>query len=671
MTKIQAKKRIEKLRKEIRHHNYLYYVLDKIEMSDEAYDSLKRELLSLEKKYPQFVSPDSPTQKIGGQPLKEFKKVYHKIPMLSLDDVKSEEEFNDWIKKIKRFLPNVNNFDYYAEIKMDGLAMSLIYENGSFIQGATRGNGSIGENVTNNLKTIKSIPLRLMIDNLPKNLREIAKKRIEIRGEVFMPKKAFEKLNHQQQKKGQSLFANPRNAAAGSVRQLDPKVTIERSLDFFAYQLVTDLGQKTHQEEHKFCRLLGLRDNPHNKYCKNIKEVINFHRKVQNIRKNLPYQIDGIVVNVNNRDLFKKLGTIGRVPRGAIAYKFPAEEATTKLLDIKIQIGRTGKVTPVAILKPIKIAGTTVSRATLHNSDQIKKLGVRIGDTVIIQKGGDVIPKVTKTLVSLRTGQEKIYHFPTKCPFCGAKLIKKSGQVDYYCPNKNCFASRWRYFCFFTSKKAFDIEHLGPQIINQLLENDLVRDPVDLFRLKIEDLENIERFGKKSAENLISAISHSKKISLGRFIYSLGIRHVGEETANVLANHFKSLNKIKQAMFDELDNIPDIGSVVAQSIYNFFRNKQKIDFINRLKKVGIKIIPPKNIKKKLSGISFVFTGTLKNFSREEAKEKVRILGGDASSSVSKNISYVVCGKNPGSKYNKAKKLGVKIINEREFQNLIK
>ena len=670
MTKKEAKKRIEKLKKEISRHDWLYYVLDRPEISDEAYDCLRRELIKLEKNYPEFITPDSPTQRVGGAPLEKFEKVRHKAPMLSLNDAKSEEEFYDWEKRIKRFLPEVKSFDYYGEIKMDGLAVSLLYKNGSFARGATRGNGIVGEDITQNLKTIKTIPLRLMLDNLPGNLQKKAKTEIEVRGEVFMPKKAFEALNRQQAKIGQALFANPRNAAAGSVRQLDPKITASRSLDFFVYQLISDLGQETHEAEHKFCQILGFKNNPHNRYCKNGEEVVKYHKKIQNLREKLPYQIDGIVVNVNRKALFKKLGIVGRAPRGAIAYKFPAEEATTKLKDIKIQIGRTGKVTPVALLRPVRLGGTIVARATLHNPDQIKKLDIRIGDTIIIQRAGDVIPKVVRALPGLRRGEEKIFKLSKKCPFCGRELIKRPGEVDYYCPNKKCFALRRRYFYFFTSKKAFDISHLGPKIIDQLIEAGLLRDPVDLFYLKKEDLENLERFGLRSAENLMNAIQASKKISLARFIFALGIRHVGEETARDLAYYFGNLQKLGKATLLELEEVPDIGRVVAESIHSFFRDKKKLDFIRRLGKAGVIIEAPGKIKKKLAGLTFVFTGTLKEFSRDEAKEKVRALGGDVAGSVSKNIDYLVAGEAPGSKYDKAKKLGVKIISEKEFKKII-
>jgi len=670
LSKEEARKRIEKLRKEIERHDYLYYVLNKPEISDAAYDSLKRELIELEKQFPEFVTPDSPTQRVGGKPLEKFEKVVHKIPMLTLNDVRDENELKEWEERIKRLLSpsEIKKLDYFAELKMDGLAMSLIYRDGILFKGATRGNGYIGEDVTQNIKTIGAIPLRLRLENLPKKYK--IPKEIEIRGEVFMLKKVFEKLNEEQRAKNEPLFANPRNAAAGSVRQLDPKVTASRELSFYGYQIVTDLGFKTHQESHQILRLLGVPDNPFNRYCKNLEEVIKFYKHIQSIRERLPYEIDGVVINVNDNRLFEKLGFVGRAPRGAIAFKFPGIEATTKIKEIVVQVGRTGKLTPVAILEPVRIGGTTISRATLHNADEIKRLGVKIGDTVVVKRAGDVIPEVVRVITSLRDGTEKEFKMPKVCPYCGSKVIKKEGEVDYYCPNPKCFAIRKRYLYHFVSKKAFDIEGLGPKIIDQLLDEGLIRNANDIFKLKKGDLIPLERFAEKSSQNLIDAIQKAKKIPLARFIYALGIRHVGEETANILAMRFGSIENLEKATLEELKEIPDIGEIVAESIYKWFKDKTNLKFIKELLEAGVKIIPPKKIKMKLKGKSFVFTGTLKSMTRDEASEKVRLLGGDVSSSVSKNTDYVVVGENPGSKYKKAKKLKVKIINEKEFLRLI-
>jgi len=670
LSKEEAKKRIEKLRKEIERHDYLYYVLNRPEISDAAYDSLKRELIELEKQFPEFVTPDSPTQRVGGPPLEKFEKVTHKVPMLTLNDAMDEEELREWEERIKRLLSpsEIKKLDYFAELKMDGLAMSLIYRDGILVKGATRGDGYTGEDVTQNVKTIRAIPLRLRLENLPKKYKR--PKEIEIRGEVYMSKKAFEKLNEEQRKKGEPLFANPRNAAAGSVRQLDPKITASRELSFYGYQIVTDLGFKTHQESHQVMKLLGIPDNPYNRYCKNLEEVIKFHHYIQSIREKLPYDIDGIVVNVNDNRIFEKLGIVGRAPRGAIAYKFPGVEATTKIKDIIVQVGRTGKLTPVAILEPVKVGGVTISRATLHNADEIKRLGVKIGDTVIVRRAGDVIPEVVKVITSLRDGSEKEFKMPKTCPYCGSKVIKKEGEVDYYCSNPNCFAAQRRYLYHFVSKKAFDIEGLGPKIIDQLLEEGLIRDASDIFKLKKGDLIPLERFAEKSAQNLIDAIEKSKEIPLARFIYALGIRHVGEETANLLAARFGSIENLKKATLEELKEIPDIGDIVAESIYSWFHDKKNLEFIQKLLDAGVKILPPKKIKTKLKGKTFVFTGALKSMTRDEASEKVRLLGGHVSSSVSRNTDYVVVGENPGSKYERAKKLGIKILTEEEFLKMI-
>lgn len=687
LTKEEAKRRIEKLRKEIQHHDYLYYVLDKPEISDAAYDSLKRELIELEKQFPEFITPDSPTQRVGGPPLEKFEKVKHKVPMLSLQDAMDEKELKDWQERIKKLLAPSEKLDYFAELKMDGLAVSLIYKNGIFYKGATRGDGFTGEDVTQNLKTIKTIPLRLRLEELEKFLKKkIKEKIIEIRGEVFMSKKAFLELNEEQKKKKEPLFANPRNAAAGSVRQLDPKITASRKLDFYGYQIITEIGQKTHQEVHQFLKILGFKENPHNQFCKNIEEVINFHQKISKLREKLPYEIDGIVVTVNDDKIFKKLGVVGRTPRGSIAFKFPGLEATTKIKDIIVQVGRTGKLTPIAILEPVRVGGVTISRATLHNEDEIKRLDVKIGDTVIVQRAGDVIPDIKGVIKSLRPKGAKEFSMPKKCPICGSKVYKKEGEVDYYCSNKKCFALERRYLYHFVSKKAFDIEHLGPKIIDQLVNEGLIKDAADIFSLTQGDLEPLERFAEKSAQNLVEAIKKAKKILLPRFIYSLGIRHVGEETAQLLAQQVIAKSKIKneklkikevlkifQAIsLEELQKIPDIGPIVGKSIYDWFHDKKNIKFLEKLEKAGVELEVPKiKISQKLKGLTFVLTGALKSMTREEAKEKIRLLGGNVSSSVSKNTDYVIVGEEPGSKYEKAKKLGVRIIDENGFLEMIK
>jgi len=685
ITKKEAEERIKKLREEVNYHRYLYHVLDRQEISDAALDSLKHELYSLEQQYPDLITPDSPTQRVGGEALAKFKKVEHLEPMLSIEDVFSFEELKDWEQRIKKLSPQAK-FDYHGEIKMDGLAVSVVYEDGILVEGSTRGDGVIGEDVTQNLKTIEAIPLHLHTPN-EKEIKEFLleygegidkdkflKKikslsgRIEVRGEAFMDKKVLEKINKEQEKKGEKAFANPRNAAAGSIRQLDPKITASRKLDFYGYGLLADFGQATHLQAHKILRLLGVKDNPLNRYAKDLQEIEKFHVYVEKEREKLPYWTDGVVAVVNDIKLFDKLGVIGKTPRGMIAYKFPAQEATTIVENVRFNVGRTGVLTPVADLKPVAIGGTIVSHATLHNTDEIKRLGVKIGDTVIIERAGDVIPKVTKVLPKLRTGKEKEIHAPKACPMCGGPVVRKSGEVGIYCANKNCFAVDLRKMNHFV--KGMEIEGLGPKIIEQLMNEGLISDPADLYDLETGDLEPLERFGEKSAQNIIEAINKSKKTTLAKFIYALGIRHVGEETAIDLANNFTTIEKIKSASLEELMKVADIGSVVAKSIYEFFQNKKDLRLVENLLKF-IEIEKVHKAKQTLAGKTFVLTGALETMTRELAKEKIRSLGGDISSSVSKNTDYVVEGAEPGSKYDKAKKLGVRIITEKEFLNLIK
>ncbi len=676
MNKQAVKQRIEKLKKEIDRHRYLYHVLDRQEISDAALDSLKHELDQLERQYPEFITLDSPTQRVGGKPLDAFTKVRHTAPMLSLNDVFSKEEVSDWEKRITKLVPPGLDLDYFGEIKMDGLAIALVYRNGLLHHGATRGDGVIGEDVTQNLKTIDAIPLRLALHDGSVAVRKMGEKAlsgdVEVRGEVYMTKKIFDQLNRQQEKKGGPAFANPRNAAAGSVRQLDPKVTASRKLSFMAYDLVAGLGQKTHEEAHAIMTALGFQAGTHNRYCKTIAEVNAYHQDIGKIRKSLPYWSDGIVVTVNSIELLRRLGVVGKAPRGSVAYKYPAEQATTLVEDIKVQVGRTGALTPVAHLKPVQVAGTTVKRASLHNMDQINRLDVRIGDTVIIQKAGEIIPEVVNVLPNLRTGKERKFHMPSKCPICGSKIERRSGEVAYVCTNKKCFSIQLEGLQHFVSKRAFDTDGLGPKILEQLWNADLIRDPADLFDLKESDLAPLERFAEKSAVNLIEAINNAKRVSLARFLYALGIRHVGEETAIDLARRFGSLEKIKNASLEELEAMPDIGGVVAKSIYDYFHDPSNVKFLDKLLKKGVRILLEAVRKRKtaISGKKVVVTGTLSSMSREEAKEKVRAAGGDWVSSVSQNTDYVVVGDSPGSKYDKAKKLGVKTIREQEFLRLL-
>ncbi len=676
MNEKEVKERIKKLKETVNYHRYLYHVLDKQEISEAALDSLKKELFDLEQKYPQFITPDSPTQRVGGIPLKEFKKARHLERMLSLNDAFSKEDMKSWLERNLKLLTEEEKkeVDFYCELKLDGLAIELTYRAELLEIGSTRGDGVIGEDVTQNLKTVDAIPLKLReAEKGGRNLQEII-----VRGEVFCGKKEFNKINKEQEKRELPFFANPRNMAAGSIRQLDPKVTAQRKLDSYAYDLITDFGCRTHEEKHKILKNLGFKTNPYNKYCSDLKEVYEFHNFWQKNREKLPYEIDGIVVLINSNEIFQKLGVVGKTPRGAVAFKFPLKQVTTKVNDIKIQVGRTGTITPVAVLEPVEVSGVTVSRATLHNEDEIKRLGIRIGDTVIIGRAGDVIPDIVKVLTGLRTGKEKEFIMPKNCPICGTKLIRTDGQTLWRCPNPNCFAIRKRYFYYFISKSAFNIEGLGPKIADQLLKEGLVQDPADLFELKKEDLLQLERFAEKSADNLIKAVSEKKEITLPKFIYALGIRNIGEETSIDLAEHFsgasgwRSIEKIKNATKEELESILDIGPVVSESIHSWFKNKGNLKFLGKLKRVGINIVieKPKGTLK-LKGLNFVLTGTLEKMAREEIKEKIRGLGGDVIESVSKKTDYVVVGKNPGSKYGKAKKLRVKIVNEQDFLKLLR
>jgi len=680
MTKDETKKRIEVLKKEIEKYRYAYHVLDQSLISDEALDSLKKELFDLEQKYPELISADSPTQRVGGEPLKFFKKVKHDIPMISLNDAFSEEDMKDWYERnIKLLSPEqVKQIDFYCEHKFDGLAISLIYENGLLKVGSTRGNGKLGEDVTQNLKTIESIPLKLQSLNQSPRL-------IEVRGEVLLTKKEFERINKEQEAKGLPLYANPRNVAAGSIRQLDPKITASRHLVFYAYDLMTDFGEKTHEEKHLILKALGFKTHLDNKRVKTLTEVFKIHDELYKAREKLPYEIDGMVVIVNNNKIFEELGTIGKAPRGAIAYKFPPREATTIVENIIVQVGRTGVLTPVAILKPISLGGTTVTRSTLHNKEEIKRLGLKIGDTVIVSRAGDVIPQIKEVLPHLRTGQEKKFTMPKECPICHTPVIEDKGGIIVRCPNKNCPARSQERLYHFTGKGAFEMKGIGPKIINRLLDEGLIQDASDLFDLKEGDISVLERYGEKSSQNIIKSINEHKEISFNRFLYSLSILHLGEENALILARFFqKELEIINQEISlqeiikiglsisqEKLSQIPSFGPIISEAIHHWFQDKNNIEFLKKLAKKGI-IIKPVALEKqgKLKDLTFVFTGELDSLSREKAKEIVIEQGGKVGDNVSSKTNYVVVGKNPGSKYDKAKKLGVKIINEKEFLKML-
>lgn len=665
--KNNTRERIEKLKKLVNYHRYLYHVLDKQEISDAALDSLKKELEVLEKQNPEFLTADSPTQRVGGIPLDKFVKIKHKIKQWSYDDVFSEEEIREFDERVKRFLVKElgvksREVEYTCELKIDGFKIVLTYEKGILKSAATRGDGVIGEDVTQNVKTIESVPLRL-----EKDVDAI------VEGEIWLSKKEFEKLNKEQEKKGGQLFANPRNVAAGSIRQLDPKVAASRRLDSFIYELdkINDKLPETQLDELKRLQELGFKVNNHFKFCRNIDDVVSFYKEWGAKKNSLPYYIDGLVVKLNKRDWQERLGYTGKSPRFAIAFKFPAEQTTTVIEDIQIQVGRTGTLTPVAHLRPTRIAGSLVSRATLHNEDEIKRKDVRIGDTVILQKAGDVIPEVVEVVKGLRTGKEKIFKMPTHCPICGSKVEREKGGPITRCYNKKCPVKNRRALHYFTSKHAFDIAGVGPKILDAFLDNGLIQDAADIFDLKEGDIEPLERFGEKSATNIIESIDKKREIEFGRFLTALGILHAGERTASDLADNFATIEKLKNASLEDLQKIPNIGDVVAESIYDWLRDSYNKKFLEKLlARVTIKR-EKKVVGTKLKGLKFVLTGSMEAMSRDEAKEKIRALGGEAVESVSKNTDYVVAGSEPGSKHEKALKIGVKILDEKAFINMLK
>jgi len=669
INKKDAQKRIIKLCKELNYHSHLYYVLDKPEISDAAWDSLKNELQELEKQHPSFVTPDSPTQRVGGEPLKKFTKVNHFKPILSIGDIFSFSELEDWENYMQDYLRKKTagpekvpqKFSYYCERKIDGVDIVLTYKKGILIQGATRGNGLIGEDVTTNIKTVGAIPLKL-------------KKSIDIivRGEIFMSQKSFEKLNKERTKEKLPLFANPRNLVAGSIRQLDSKVTANRRLDCYIFEIINDIGQKTHQEVHQILKGLGFKTDIATKYSQNLKEVKEYYNQQLKKRPTASFAYDGVAVLVNNIAQQNILGAIGKSPRWTRAYKFPGEQATSVVENIVIQVGRTGALTPVAVLKPTKLAGSIVSRATLHNENEIIRLGIKIGDTVIIEKAGDIIPAVVEVLKNLRTGKEKKFRIPNECPICQSRVVRHSGEVAHYCPNKKCFAIRLRTINHFVSKKGFNIDGLGPKIVIQLMNGGLIKDASDLFTLKIGDLSSLERFAEKSADNLIKAIEQSKKISFSNFIYALGIRHIGEQTSIDLASYFVNLEKLKKISQDFLISISDIGPKMGGSIFNWFQDANNIEFLNRLKKSGLKIIYAKRKSNQaLQGKKFVLTGSLSGMTREIVTQKIRNLGGQVSGNVSVKTDFLVYGRNSGAKYQKAKKAKIKTLSEPQFLQFLK
>ncbi|OIO51462.1 NAD-dependent DNA ligase LigA [Candidatus Uhrbacteria bacterium CG_4_10_14_0_8_um_filter_58_22] len=689
MDEREAKKRIGQLREAINRHRYLYHVLDREDISEAALDSLKHELLILERERPDLVTPDSPTQRVGGQPLDRFSKVPHSARMLSLEDIFSEDELEDWERRLVR-LTGEPIRDYYVEVKMDGLAVSLVYEDGLLTVGATRGDGNVGEDVTANIRTVEAIPLKLRVPE-PKEIVEFVRRhhgrldeetfrhriasldgRIEVRGEVFMPKSSFEDLNRRQERSGQPPFANPRNAAAGSIRQLDPSVVRERRLDFFGYALLGEFGLGTHEQAHDLMRLLGVRTNPLSRRADSLAGVRSFYLEIQKKRERLPYWIDGTVVVVNDDEAFVGLGVVGKAPRGSVAYKFPAEQVTTVVEDIRVQVGRTGAITPVAVMRPVKVAGTTVARATLHNQDEIDRLDVRIGDTVVIEKAGDVIPKVIKVIKEARSGDERRFRLPKACPVCKKSVEREPGGVALYCTNEDCFAQSRERVVHFVAKGGIDADGIGERMVEQFMDQGLIRDAADLFLLRPEDLTELDGFGEKSAENVVAAIRASSRVPLRKFLVALGIRYVGTQIAADLATEFRTLAALRAATEGEVAAVEGVGQVVAESVVGHFRDSRNVDLLDRLlEHLTVQSDPGrKTASGLLSGKSFVLTGTLESMTREQAKERIVALGGRVSGSVSAKTDYVLVGADPGSKIDQARRLGVAILNERDFLTMV-
>ncbi len=695
MDKKNALDRIKKLREAIEEYRYAYHVEDRSIIPDSALDTLKKELVDLETQFPDLITPDSPSQRVAGAPSKKFKKVTHETRMTSLNDVFSAEEMKAWVVRLQNFFAGgpfsvSTESEYYCELKLDGLAIELVYEDGIFVQGATRGDGLVGEDVTTNLKTVDAIPLALYPkERVEKNLKkygldpkkiECAPKKLVVRGEIFLTKQEFERINKEQEKRGEKIYANPRNVAAGSIRQLDPKITAARKLDSYQYDIVTDIGVDTHEHTHMVLSAFGFKVNPHNKKAKNLKEAIAFREYWEEHRKKLPYEVDGTVIIVNENNIFSAGGIIGKAPRGAVAFKFAAIDATTIVEDIVVQVGRTGALTPVAVLRPVAVGGVMITHATLHNADEVARLDIRIGDTVVVSRAGDVIPKILEVIKKLRPVNAKSFAMPTICPIDGSPVIKEG--AIHKCTNPYCGARLKEGLYHFVSRKAFDIRGLGPKILDVFLDNGLIATAADIFDLHEGDIEALPRFGEVSARNIVKEVSEKKNIEISRFVYALGIIHVGEETARLLADELAKKNEhiknptelyVTGAQFtkEELQSVSDIGPVVAESIYAWFHDKKNERFCEVCTRHGVVIKKEKKGKMQtLKNASFVLTGSLQTMSREEAKEKIRAYGGVTHESVTKQTSYVVAGEAPGSKYEKAKKLGVPILTEPDFLKLL-
>jgi DNA ligase (NAD+) len=663
-------KKIESLREKIRHHEHLYYVLDQPEISDADFDKLMQQLKDLEAEHPDLITADSPTQRVGGKPREGFVKIAHSSPMLSLDNTYSEEELRDWERRVHE-LSGRKEVDYVCELKLDGMSLALIYQDGKLVRGITRGDGSIGEDVTLNVRTVRSVPLSVPKEKLKK---AGISPDFEVRGELLMPLAAFKRMNEERERKGLSLFANPRNATAGTVRQLESRVTAERRLDYFSYMLLKN-GRTYFDRHSKTLDALdaaGFKVNQSRKLVHNIDEAWAFIREWEEKRESLPYEIDGIVIKVDRTALQDELGFTGKAPRWAIAYKYAARAGITKLEDIRVQVGRTGKLTPVATLAPVLIGGTTVRNATLHNMDEIGRLGVKIGDWVQVERGGDVIPKVAKVIEDKDHPRgTRTFEMPEKCPVCGTKVVRSEGEVDYRCVNANCPAKLRETILHFASRGVMNIDGMGDALVNQLTERGLVKNVADIYTLTKADFLSLERMGDKSAQNILDEIANSKKLPLERVIYGLGIRMVGERTAQFLSEHFGSMEALESAGIEELQSVNEVGPRIAESIVEFFGIAANRKLIERLREAGLTLTGQKKQRgSKLAGKTFVLTGTLVHFTRDEAKQMIEDAGGKVTGSVSKKTDYVVAGADAGSKLDKAKELGVKVIDEKEMKGIL-
>jgi DNA ligase (NAD+) len=663
-------KKIESLREKIRHHEYLYYVLDDPEITDAQFDQLMNELKGLETDHSELVTPDSPTQRVGGKPREGFVKAPHSSPMLSLDNTYSEDELRNWERRVHE-LSGREDIEYVCELKLDGMSLALHYENGKLVRGITRGDGTIGEDVTLNVRTVRSVPLSIPLEKLK---RAGIPPDFEVRGEMLMPIAAFKKMNEEREQKGLSVFANPRNATAGTVRQLEPSITAQRRLDYFTYMLLKN--GRTHFDRHwetlNALDAAGFKVNKTRKLAKTFEQIWTFIEQEEPKRDKLPYEIDGIVIKLDRTALQQELGYTGKAPRWAIAYKYAARGGITRIEDILVQVGRTGKLTPVAALKPVPIGGTTVSRATLHNLDEIDRLGVKIGDWVEVERGGDVIPKVTRVVEDKDHPRgHKSFHMPERCPVCGGHVVRTEGEADHRCVNANCPAKLRETILHFASRGVMNIDGLGDALVTQLTDRKLVKDVADIYQLTKENLLSLDRMGDKSAQNVLDEIESSKKLPLERVIYGLGIRFVGERTAQFLAEHFGSMDALLQASEEELEEVNEVGPRIAQSIVEFFQEPKNRALVRQLQDLGLRLT---RIKKQrgttLAGKTFVLTGTLAHFTRDEAKKLIDDAGGRVSGSVSKKTDYVVAGDDAGSKLDKAKELGVKVIGEKEMQELL-